>query len=168
MLVASLGMQSLPAVMGSIHTLHISVALFIHLLTMEISGRYVTVVLVSIGKLFLPTVMENTYIYSSSSYGQSWSLVYSVSSSLNWWSISTCSSGQYTFAVAYPGSVYSSSDYGQSWSVSYDTSQNWRGVATSGTGQYCYGAVYGGNLYSQTIVLFLSLCRHSHRRTSPL
>ena len=86
-------------------------------------------------------MVETGQIHTSSDFGINWTPRYS---SLNWYSVSLSSTGQYQTAVVNSGQIHTSSDFGFNWTPRY-SSLSWYSVSLSSTGQY-QTAVANNNL----------------------
>ena len=94
----------------------------------------------------------SSYIYISSNYGVSWSIISgSTSGKPNWYGIAISSSGQYISACVNGGAIYTSSNYGQTITAVTSTSSNaWYSIAMSSSGQYQTACVNGGAIYTSS------------------
>jgi hypothetical protein len=71
------------------------------------------------------------YLYSSSNYGVSWTILTSLNQRL-WSDGSISSTGQYQYATVNGGSIYFSNNYGSSWTILTSAGSNsWAGIAIS-------------------------------------
>jgi len=95
---------------------------------------------------FLPAVVFNGSIYTSSDYGVNWTQTSAPSAS--WFSITSDSTGQYLAAVINNGSIYTSSDYGSTWIQTSAPSAQWNSITSNSTGQYLYAVINNGSIYS--------------------
>ena len=84
-----------------------------------------------------------------------WVLNTSVTTDLNWFSISLSSSGQYQSAVVNStsninGGIWGSTNYGRTWTQINTNPYNWYSISLSSSGQYQSAVVYGGGIYTST------------------
>jgi hypothetical protein len=83
---------------------------------------------------------NKTHIYISSDYGEHFTDMGIISSTVRYFNQLSCNStGQYLFATTNSEGVYSSSDYGVTWIVlnlNIDNGERYYGVSVSSTGQY--------------------------------
>ena len=71
------------------------------------------------------------YLYSSSNYGVSWTILTSLNQRL-WSDGSISTTGQYQYATVQGGSIWFSNNYGVSWTpLTSAGSNSWAGIATS-------------------------------------
>jgi photosystem II stability/assembly factor-like uncharacterized protein len=114
------------------------------------------------GQHLVAAVEGTGEIYTSTDYGSTWELKFTLEGEVYWRGLASDASGQNLVAVQNPGDVYTSSNWGEAWAASTNTSYAWLDVASDESGQRIIactadsgdirGAVYLSNDFGATFI----------------